>query len=80
MATRRQKGHDKYSRLKTNAMTHLGAFEVVDQAVLADIREADGDVLRCTRFVCLEEAEKRRRGYRGEVRVLMRSCGAQGEC
>ena len=39
------KGNDKHSRLKkqTNAMTHLGAFEGVDQTALADIREAEAD-------------------------------------
>ena len=58
MATDRQKGHDKHSRLKTNTMTHLGAFEGVDQTVLADVREADnadGDALGRARFVRLEE-------------------------
>ncbi len=55
-------------------MTHLGAFEGVDQTALADIREADdpdGDALRRSQFVRLEEAEQRRCGSRGEVRALM---------
>jgi len=52
-----QKGLDKHFRLKTNAMTHLGAFEAVDQTALTDIREADdtdGDILRRARSVRLE--------------------------
>ena len=82
MATGRQKGHDKHSQLKTNAMTHLGAFVGVDQTALANIREADdggGDALRCARFVRVE-VEQRRGGSRGEVHALMRACGAEGEC
>jgi hypothetical protein len=66
MATRHEKGHDKHSRLKTNAMMHLGTFQGVDQTPLAHIREADdadGDALRRARFVRLE-AEQRRRGSR----------------
>ena len=66
-----------------NAMTHLGTFEGVDQTALADIRGAndtDGDALRCARFVHLEEAEQRRCCSRCKVCVLMRACGAEGEC
>jgi hypothetical protein len=78
----RSKGHDKHSRLKTNAMTYLGALEGVDQAALANIREADdadSDTLRRARFACLE-AEQRRRGSIIEVHAVMRACGAEGEC
>ena len=59
MATGRQKGHDKHSRLKTNAMMHLGTFQGVDQTPLAPIWEADdadGDALCCAQFVGLEDA------------------------
>jgi len=41
-------------------MTHLGAFEGVDQTALPDVREADdtdGDALRGARLVRFEEAE-----------------------
>ena len=64
-------------------MMHLGMFQGVDQTPLAHIREAndaDGDALRCARFVRLEEVEQGRRGSRGEVRTLMRACVSEGEC
>jgi hypothetical protein len=63
-------------------MTHLGAFEGVDQTALAHNREADdadGDALHRALFVRVEEVEKRRCGSRGEVRALMRERGAEGE-
>jgi hypothetical protein len=63
-------------------MPHLGALEGVDKTAPADIREADdadGDALCRAWFVRLEEAEQRRCGARGEVRALMRACGAEGE-
>jgi hypothetical protein len=64
-------------------MTHLGAFQRVDQTALADIREAnnaDGEALGRAQFVRLVEAEECRRGSRGEVRALVRAHRAEGEC
>jgi len=76
------KGHEKHQQLTTNAVTHLGALEGVDQTALADVREAnhaDGDALGCARFVCLEEAKQGGCRARSEIRPLMRARGSKRE-
>jgi hypothetical protein len=63
-------------------MMHLGPFERVDQTAFADVGEAndaDGDALRCARFVRLEEAEQCRGRARCQVRTLMRTRRAEWE-
>jgi hypothetical protein len=68
------KEHEKTPPTQTIVITHLGAFEGVNQTALPNVREADdpdGDALRRARFVRLEEAEQRWRCSRREVRALM---------
>ena len=76
-------GHKKkHCQLITNAVTHLGALEGIDQAALADVREAndaDCEALGRARFVCLEEAKQGGCRSRGEIRPLMRARGAKRE-
>lgn len=76
---RRQKGK---TSSQSNATTHLGTFEGVDQTAFANVGEADdayGDALRGARFIRLEEAKQRGCRARGEVRALMRARRAERE-
>src|SRR6266851_7668069 len=71
------KGHDKHSRLKTNAMRTLARLRVLIRLLLPTFGKPTVIALGRARFVRLEEAEQRRRGSRGEVGTLMRARGAE---